>query len=105
MHAVFVGTGVGFFEQFYVQSPRGRWLRSMHPVRSIFLYTIVVLILYLISIHVSHVVLWRFEDLAIAYRKLPIAIPFLPIRLAQGGWQVLDMFAWSEYPAPVLGWR
>ena len=30
---------------------------------------------------------------------------FLPIRLAQGGWQVLDMFVWSEYPAPVLGWR
>jgi adenylate cyclase len=79
MHAVFVGTGVGFFEQFYVQSPRVRWLRSMHPVRSIFLYTIVVLILYLISIHVSHVVLWRFEDLAIAYRKLPIAIPLVMV--------------------------
>jgi len=51
----------------------------MHPVRSIFLYTIVVLILYLISIHVSHVVLWRFEDLAIAYRKLPIAIPLVMV--------------------------
>jgi hypothetical protein len=50
LHAIFVGTGVGFFEEFYVQSPRGRWLRSMHPVRSIFLYTIVVLILYVISI-------------------------------------------------------
>ena len=79
LHAIFVGTGVGFFEEFYVQSPRGRWLRSMHPVRSIFLYTIVVLILYLISIHVSHVVLWRFEDLAIAYRKLPIAIPLVMV--------------------------
>ena len=29
----------------------------------------------------------------------------IPIRLAQGGWQILDMFVWSEYPAPVLGWR
>jgi adenylate cyclase len=79
LHAIFVGTGVGFFEEFYVQSPRGRWLRSMHPVRSIFLYTIVVLILYVISIHLSHVVLWRFEDLAIAYRKLPIAIPLVMV--------------------------
>ncbi len=75
LHAIFVGTGVGLFEQFYVQSPRGRWLRSMHPVRSIFLYTIVVLTLFVIAVHLSHVVLWRFEDLAIAYRKLPIAIP------------------------------
>ena len=79
LHAIFVGTGVGFFEEFYVQSPRGRWLRSMHPVRSIFLYTIVVLILYVISIHLSHVVLWRFEDLVIAYRKLPIAIPLVMV--------------------------
>jgi hypothetical protein len=79
IHAIFVGTGVGFFEEFYVQSPRGRWLRSMHPVRSIFLYTIVVLTLYVIAVHLSHVVLWRFEDLAIAYRKLPIAIPIVMV--------------------------
>lgn len=77
IHAIFVGTGVGFFEQFYVQSPRGRWLRSMHPARSILLYTLVVLTLYVIAFHLSHVVLWRFEDLAVAYRKLPIAIPLV----------------------------
>jgi class 3 adenylate cyclase len=51
----------------------------MHPVRSIFLYTIVVLTLYVIAVHLSHVVLWRFEDLAIAYRKLPIAIPIVMV--------------------------
>ena len=28
--SILVGTGVGLFEQFYVQSLRGRWLRSMH---------------------------------------------------------------------------
>ena len=77
IHAIFVGTGVGFFEQFYVQSPRGRWLRSMHPVRAILFYTSIVLTLYIISFHLSHVVLWRFEDLAMAYRKLPIAIPLV----------------------------
>ena len=30
--SILVGTGVGLFEQFYVQSLRGRWLRSMHPL-------------------------------------------------------------------------
>ena len=33
--SVLVGTCVGMFEQFYVQSLRGRWLRSMHPLLSI----------------------------------------------------------------------
>ena len=79
IHAIFVGSGVGFFEQFYVQTPRGRWLRSMHPVRSIFLYSIVVVTLYIISFHLSHVILWRFEDLPMAYHKLPIAIPLVHI--------------------------
>jgi adenylate cyclase len=79
IHAIFVGSGVGFFEQFYVQSPRGRWLRSMHPVRSILLYSVVVVTLYIISFHLSHVILWRFEDLPMAYRKLPIAIPLVLI--------------------------
>jgi hypothetical protein len=35
LNALIVGTGVGFFEEFYVQSRRGRWLRSMHPPKSI----------------------------------------------------------------------
>jgi hypothetical protein len=38
-------------------------------------------------------------------KDLKPSLKILPIRLAQGGWQVLDMFVWSEYPAPVLGWR
>jgi adenylate cyclase len=35
LNAIFVCTGVGLFEEFYVQSRRGRWLRSMHPLKSI----------------------------------------------------------------------
>ena len=46
LNAIFVGTGVGLFEQFYVQSLRGRWFRSIHPLLSIGLYTIVVAILF-----------------------------------------------------------
>ena len=36
INSMFVGTCVGLFEQFYVQSLRGRWLRSMHPLLSIY---------------------------------------------------------------------
>ncbi len=35
LDAIIVGSGVGLFEQFYVQSGHGRWLRSMHPLKSI----------------------------------------------------------------------
>jgi len=79
LDAVFVGTGVGFFEQFYVQNPRGRWLRSIHPVRSILIYTIVVVTIFVVCFHLTHVVLWRVQDLHIAYRKLPVAIPLVII--------------------------
>ncbi|MGC1577033.1 MAG: hypothetical protein WA813_13090, partial [Beijerinckiaceae bacterium] len=33
--AILVGLGVGLFEEFYVQTLRGRWLRRMHPLGSI----------------------------------------------------------------------
>ncbi|HEV8030017.1 MAG TPA: hypothetical protein VGP42_03250, partial [Stellaceae bacterium] len=42
LSAIIIGTGVGFFEKFYVQSRRGRWLRSMHPLKSILIYALVV---------------------------------------------------------------
>src|SRR5216683_7551146 len=47
LSAIIVGTGVGFFEEFYVQSRRGRWLRSMHPLKSILIYALVVVALFL----------------------------------------------------------
>jgi hypothetical protein len=50
LNAIIVGTSVGFFEQFYVQSGRGRWLRSMHPLKSILIYTLVVVATFLLSI-------------------------------------------------------
>ena len=36
--AILIGLGVGLFEEFYVQSERGNWLRNMHPLRSIPVY-------------------------------------------------------------------
>src|SRR5713226_10040152 len=58
LNAIFVGTSVGFFEEFYVQSLRGRWIRNIHPLRAIVIYTTIVVILFIIAINVTHLLLW-----------------------------------------------
>jgi hypothetical protein len=75
--AIFVGTAVGLFEQFYVQSLRGRWLRSMHPLASITIYTAFVALLFVLAIHLSHLLLGRLDTLPTAYRRLPLALPLV----------------------------
>src|SRR5262252_720612 len=76
LNAVLIGAGIGLFEDFYVQSPRGNWLRAMHPLRAIFIYSLVVMVLYLVALHVTHVVLGRLDDLLVVYRRLPYGLAF-----------------------------
>jgi class 3 adenylate cyclase len=75
--SVLVGTGVGLFEQFYVQSLRGRWLRSMHPLLSITIYTAFVAVLFVIAVHLSHLLTGQWDTLPKAYRRLPYALPLV----------------------------
>ena len=75
--SIFVGTGVGLFEQFYVQSLRGRWLRSMHPLLSISIYTTFVAVLFVVAVHLSHLLTGQLDTLPIAYRRLPLALPLV----------------------------
>jgi adenylate cyclase len=75
--SILVGTGVGLFEQFYVQSLRGRWLRSMHPLLSISIYTAVVAVLFVIAVHLSHLLTGQLDTLSRAYRRLPFALPLV----------------------------
>ncbi|MGC2201498.1 MAG: adenylate/guanylate cyclase domain-containing protein [Stellaceae bacterium] len=75
LNALFVGIGVGLFEQFYVQSLRGRWIRSIHPLRAIIVYTIVVVILFLVAIHFTHLLLWPIYKSPVPYARLPAVIP------------------------------
>jgi adenylate cyclase len=70
MNAILIGAGIGLFEEFYVQSPRGNWMREMHPLRSIFIYVLVVIALYLVALHVTHLVLGRLDDLPVVYNRL-----------------------------------
>src|SRR6202007_2731440 len=65
--SILVGTGVGLFEQFYVQSLRGRWLRSMHPLLSISIYTAFVAVLFVVAVHLSHLLTGRWDTLPRAY--------------------------------------
>jgi hypothetical protein len=75
-NAVLIGAGIGLFEEFYVQGSRGNWMREMHPLRAIFVYILVVIVLYLIAVHVTHLVLGRLDDLPVVYRRLPYGITF-----------------------------
>ena len=63
-NAILIGIVVGLFEEFYVQSQRGGWLRSMHPMRSISVYVVLILLIYF----VTRLVLGRLDDLPMLYR-------------------------------------
>jgi adenylate cyclase len=78
-NAVLIGLGVGLFEELYVQRPRGNWLRAMHPVRSIAIYAAVIIVLYLITLHITHLLLNRLDDLPTVYRRLPYGMTFFLI--------------------------
>jgi adenylate cyclase len=75
--SILVGTSVGLFEQFYVQSLRGRWLRSMHPLLSITIYTAFVALLFVIAVHLSHLLTGQLDTLPRAYKRLPYALPLV----------------------------
>ena len=78
-NAALIGLGVGLFEEFYVQSQRGDWLRAMHPLRSIPVYVAVVIVLYFISVHLAHLDLGRLDDLPTVYRRLPYGLTFFTL--------------------------
>jgi adenylate cyclase len=78
-NAVLIGLGVGLFEELYVQRPRGNWLRAMHPVRSIAIYVAVIIVLYFITLHITHLLLNRLDDLPTVYRRLPYGMTFFLI--------------------------
>jgi adenylate cyclase len=79
LNAILVGTGVGLFEEFYVQTLRGRWMRSIHPLRSILIYTIIVVIMFVVAVNLTHLLLYRFYHLPVPYSRLPFIIPVIII--------------------------
>jgi uncharacterized membrane-anchored protein len=74
VNAILVGSGVGLFEEFYVQSLRGRWMRSIHPLRSILLYTIIVAVIFVIATNVTHLILYPIYPSPVPYERLPYVL-------------------------------
>src|SRR5262245_36585405 len=74
-NSALIGLGVGLFEEFYVQSPRGRWLRNIHPLRALLFYAAVVIVIYFVARHLSLLLLGRLDDLPNVYRRLPFVLP------------------------------
>jgi hypothetical protein len=74
-----IGTGIGLFEEFYAQSQRGKWLRRMHPLRAILVYTAVVAVFYIAAAHLSRLLLGRLDDLPVVYQRLPLGLTIFTI--------------------------
>jgi class 3 adenylate cyclase len=77
MNGILVGSGVGLFEQFYVQNLRGRWFRNIHPLFSISIYTAFVVVLFAIAVNLSHLLLWPLYPSPVPYRRLPFVLPYV----------------------------
>jgi adenylate cyclase len=75
LNAILVGTGVGLFEQFFVQNARGSWFRGVHPLWSILLYTLVVALLFVAAANLSHFLLRSVYHSPVPYRRLGVVLP------------------------------
>jgi adenylate cyclase len=83
-NAVLVGLSVGFFEEFYFQTSHGTWLRSLHPLMSISIYTALVAIFAVFAIILSRFLIWRVHEFPDASRLLLIAMPVFAAASAVG---------------------
>jgi class 3 adenylate cyclase len=75
--AFFLGLFVSLFEEFYVQGRYGRWMRAIHPLKSIFVYTGIILTTYLVVTHVNYAIFGRWGNLHEAYALLPVVMPLV----------------------------
>ena len=73
----FLGLFVSLFEEFYVQGRYGRWMRAIHPLKSILVYTGIVLAMYLVVTHVNYAIFGRWANLHEAYALLPVVMPLV----------------------------
>jgi len=90
--APLLGLMISSFEVFFFQAHRGRWLREMHPLKSNFIYILVLIAMLLVVQHVNHLVHGRWQELPLAYEKYPVLIPlFLLVALL--GLIVLRVFS------------
>lgn len=69
------GLAIASFEEFYFQQRNGRWLRVMHPLASIVIYSVVILLIIFMAQYAMHLLLGRIDELPRAYERLPRTLP------------------------------
>ncbi|WP_262299847.1 adenylate/guanylate cyclase domain-containing protein [Microvirga sesbaniae] len=74
-NGLIVGAGVGCLEEFYVQGKRGRWMRSIHPLKYLAIYALMVWAIYLVGVHLTMLIYGSGDELQAFYGRLPIALP------------------------------
>ena len=73
--APLLGPMISSFEVFYFQAHRGRWLREMHPLKSNFIYLLILVATLLVVQHVNYLVHGRWQELPLVYELYPVLIP------------------------------
>ena len=81
--ALGTGLAISLFEEFYVQGRPGRWLRAMHPAKSIALYSVLIVVFAMTMMMANRTLLGRFHgapvasELAHTMPPLQIVLPLL----------------------------
>jgi len=73
--APLLGLLISSFEIFYFRAHRGRWLREMHPLKSNFIYILILIATLLVVQHVNYLVQGRWQELPLVYELYPVSIP------------------------------
>ncbi len=73
--APLLGLLISSFEVFYFQAHRGLWLREMHPLKSNFIYILILVAIFLVVQHVNYLVHGRWNELPLIYELYPALIP------------------------------
>ena len=69
------GIFISSFEVFYFQAHRGRWLREMHPLKSMSIYALILVAGGIAIQHINFIAQGRVDELPSAYARYPVAIP------------------------------
>ena len=80
--SVAIGFALGVFEEFYVRSQAGRWLRVMHPAKSMLVYAFAIAVFMLGVMAINIALLGPMHDTAHAVRgndELPRIVYVLPL--------------------------
>jgi len=73
--APLLGLMISSFEVFYFQAHRGRWLREMHPLKSNFIYILILTAMFIFVQHANRLVHGRWHELPLVYERYPVVIP------------------------------